>query len=241
MTAARCKMTAMPPMTISPPGRRLPRRARGGARALLVALLLTQTACGFHLRGSQPGFGGGSQAVYLRAADAERVHRALLRQLGAAASLRRADADYEIAVSREQVRRNALSVSPATGKVEEFNVNYSCLFSVKKIGKRKKDGNAEKAEKAEGGKKKTKVADTVLIDKQALSFSRDYTFDEDAVLSKFEEQRVIEEDLVDEAARAIIRRLRVVAAAPRSAETDAATPRAETVSRPAAAQEQEQE
>ena len=156
--------------------------------ALLPALSLAPAACGFHLRGAQPGGQAEARSVYLHGADAERVRQALRERLGAAVAARRGEAEYQISVSGESIRQNVLSVSAVTGKVEEFKVNYSCRLSIEKIG-----------------------AETALVDNQRLSFSRDYTFDEDAALSKFEERRLIEDELINEAAQAIARRFNAVA------------------------------
>ena len=162
---------------------------------LLAALLLTQ-ACGFHLRGSDTGRAAAAgqnaaRSVYLHTTDGRRALQILQQQLGQAVKTRRSQAEYEIRISGESIRQNVLSVSPATGKVEEFKVNYSCLLSIIKTD-----------------------TETGLINNQRLSFSRDYTFDEDAVLGKADERRQIEEELINQAAQAIIRRFRAVTSTP---------------------------
>ncbi|MGI9230098.1 MAG: LPS assembly lipoprotein LptE [Gammaproteobacteria bacterium] len=156
--------------------------------ALLAAGLLLIQSCGFHLRGAGTD-PANVQAVYLHGTGADRIQRILQQQLGEAVKTNRSAAAYEIIVSNENFRQNVISVSAVTGKVEEFNINYSCLLNIARI-------DSDAAE---------------LINNQRISLSKDYTFDEDAVLSKFEEQRTIEKDLVAEAARNIIRRFNAVA------------------------------
>lgn len=156
--------------------------------SLLICLLILLQACGFHLRGSQTTNNvDASDYVYVHTLNAGRVYQALQQQLGSSLKTTRSAADYEILVSNESIRQNVLSVSAATGKVEEFNINYACFLTIREVGGEKE-----------------------LVSNQRISLSKDYTFDEDAVLSKFEEQQLIENELIAEAAQAIVRRLNAV-------------------------------
>ncbi len=93
------------------------------------------------------------------------------------------DAAYVVTLKEERFVRSVLSVSAATGKVEEFrivfNANMDTILS---------DGSS-------------------IFNNENIRAFRDITFDENAVLGKFSEEGVIEEDLVRSAARQVLRRL----------------------------------
>ena len=91
--------------------------------------------------------------------------------------------DYVLSIHAEEFARQVLSVSPATGKVEEYQVILTGRISISKTG-------AEE-----------------LVTDQSISVSGDYAFDEDAALGKFAEEETIREELVEQAAARIIRRL----------------------------------
>ena len=73
-------------------------------------------------------------------------------------------ADYALSLSGENFKQTALSVSPTTGKVEEYQIVFTLRVSISRA-----DGE-------------------LLVDNQALRVFRDYTFDEEAALGKFIEE-----------------------------------------------------
>jgi LPS-assembly lipoprotein len=156
---------------------------------LLIALLLL-AACGFHLRGYKEPATMQVSSVYLQTADNGDIARAVRSQLKAGKT-RLTDtaeaAQYVINLGKQKVQRRVLSVSATTGKAEEYQVILSVVVSIT-------DPDGE----------------TLLAD-QLIKLSRDYTFDEDAVLGKSAEEEELLGDLTDQAANQILDRLNAVA------------------------------
>ncbi len=161
------------------------------ARLLLICLLLFTTACGFHLRGSQLTELDINN-IYIIPGSAPRLAEEVKSQLtGLGATL--ADsiqtASYIVTLKKEDFERSVLSVNPDTGKVEEYQLVYSAKMD---------------ASHADG---------TNIIKDDKIRTSRDFTFDEDAVLGKFSEEEVIQEDLIRSAANQLLRRLQALLSA----------------------------
>lgn len=166
-----------------------------GVSALLLMLLATALAqgCGFHLRGHAPtarAEQAQSFSVYLRVADASPLAAELRSQL-AVAKVKIRDsmegADYALSVYGENFKQTALSVSPTTGKVEEYQIVFTLRVSISRA-----DGE-------------------LLVDNQTLRVFRDYTFDEEAALGKFVEEEGLREELLKQVVAQIIRQLSTVA------------------------------
>ena len=135
------------------------------------------------MRGSQSRFATNLERLDLRsssAVDLERVVSSELRIAGVSLS---PDAEYTLYLSNENYDRAVLTVSPVTGKVEEYTMTLTVAMSV---GRRSGEE---------------------LLMNDVITFSRDYLFDEDALLGKASEEEVIRENLRQRAAGAIIRRL----------------------------------
>jgi len=94
-------------------------------------------------------------------------------------------AEYILHLNNEAYDRNVLSVSPRTGKVEEFELIYSAKMAVSRS-----DG-------------------TPVLPSNSIRVVRDFTFDEDAVLGKFTEEKLLQEDLTRSAASQVLQRLQV--------------------------------
>ncbi len=159
--------------------------------AVLLLAALVQ-GCGYQLRGQALQVKAQAQA---RTQDGYQVHVSaaagpladtLTSQL-VVSGIRLADgikdADYVLTLSGEKFERQVVSVSPATGKVEEYLIVFSVRISISDAG----------------GK------DLVLG--QLVRASGDYAFDEDAALGKFSEEETIREELLEQVAAQIIRRL----------------------------------
>ncbi len=153
---------------------------------VLIVISLAQ-GCGYHLRGQSPQVKTtGGYNIHITAAAASRLAAAVEAQLaGSGVIIRdsREGADYILRLHGEEFERQVLSVSPDTGKVEEYQVRLTGRISISKA-----DGEA-------------------LVTDQVIRASGDYTFDEDAALGKFAEEETIKEELVEQAAAQIIRRL----------------------------------
>ncbi|MBI4005537.1 MAG: hypothetical protein HY356_02610 [Gammaproteobacteria bacterium] len=156
--------------------------------AVFLSLICGLGACGFQLRGSNLQALQHSQ-VYVQSNGANALAKEVKIQLQNAdvtpvKSV--SDAKYIINLSNESFDRRVLSVSPQTGKVEEYEITYRASLSI--TGS---DG------------------DTILKSEPVTAVT-DYTFDEDAVLGKFEEERVLRDDIVRHAASNVLRRLQAV-------------------------------
>ena len=156
---------------------------------LFLLLLCGLGACGFQLRGSNLETLQHSQ-VYVQSNGASALAREVKIQLQNADVIpvnSVTDAKYIINLSNESFERRILSVSPQTGKVEEYEIAYSANVSITGPN-----------------------GDTILKSEPITAF-RDYTFDESAVLGKFEEEQVLHNDIVRHAASNVLRRLQAVA------------------------------
>jgi len=161
------------------------------AHLLLICLLLLTTACGFHLRGTQlTSFDIAD--IYINPSSAPRLAKEVKFQLsGAGATLvsSNQEASYIITLKEEGFEKSVLSVSATTGKVEEYLIIYNAKMD---------------AVHADG-------RDIVKNDK--IRTVRDFTFDANAVLSKFSEEGIIYEDLIRRAANQVLRRLQTLLSA----------------------------
>lgn len=155
---------------------------------LLLMLTVALTACGFQLRGSNLGALKNSQ-IYIKSGGANQLAAQIKKQLEFAEVPVVNDseqADYIIEVGRETFKRSVLSVSAQTGKVEEYEIDYTASVSV-----RGPDGK-------------------ILLQDEPVTAQRDYTFDEDSVLGKFDEESKLHEELTKYAADMVLRRLQAV-------------------------------
>ena len=155
---------------------------------LLLILVLALTACGFQLRGSNLGSLKNSH-IYIKSGGANQLASQIKKQLEFAEIPVVQDldkADYIIEVGNETFKRSVLSVSAQTGKVEEYEVTYNASLSV--TGP---DGN-------------------FLLKDEPVTAQRDFTFDEDSVLGKFDEESELREEITRYAADTVLRRLQAV-------------------------------
>ena len=155
-------------------------------RLLLIYFLLLTTACGFHLRGSQTTkinvdniFINGNSVL------AEKV-KSQFKNAGTSFATSPQNAAYIITLKESHFEKSVLSVSPTTGKVEE----YQMLFQAK-VDVMRADG-------------------TYIIENEKISVVRDFAFDENAVLGEFSEESIIQEDLIRRAASQVLRRLQAI-------------------------------
>ena len=155
-------------------------------RLLLIYFLLLTTACGFHLRGSQTTkinitniFINGNSAL------AEEV-KSQFGNAGASFATSPQSAAYIITLKESHFEKSVLSVSPATGKVEEYQISFQA-----KVDAMRADG-------------------TYVIENEKISVVRDFAFDENAVLGEFSEESIIQEDIVRRAASQVLRRLQAI-------------------------------
>ncbi|MGH8120700.1 MAG: LPS assembly lipoprotein LptE [Gammaproteobacteria bacterium] len=155
---------------------------------LLFILAASLSACGFQLRGSNLESLKDSQ-VYIMSTGANELAAQVKTKLAYAEIPIAQDpnqADYVIELGQEKFERSVLSVSAETGKVEEYEITYNALLSVS----------------GPDGK--------ILLKNEPLMGRRDFTFEEDSVLGKFDEENIIHEELTRHVADTVLRRLRAV-------------------------------
>ena len=155
---------------------------------ILVFLLIGLSACGFQLRGTNLQ-ALQNASIFIQSSNASVLASEVKRQLldvDITPVSSKSDADYIITLSNESFDRKVLSVSPTTGKVEEYEVTYAAML---KITSPDESSNARA---------------------EPISARRDYTFDEGSVLGKFKEESVLKKDIIKQVAATALRRLRAV-------------------------------
>lgn len=155
---------------------------------ILVFLLIGLSACGFQLRGANLQ-ALQNASIFVQSSNANVLASEVKRQLLDAEVTpvsSASDADYIVNLSNESFNRKVLSVSPTTGKVEEYEVTYTAMLRI-----------------TGPDKSSTAIA-------KPVSASRDYTFDEGSVLGKLKEESVLKKDIAKQVAATVLRRLRAV-------------------------------
>jgi LPS-assembly lipoprotein len=155
---------------------------------LPLMLAVTLSACGFQLRGSNLDTLKNSH-VFVKSNGADQLTVQVIKQLvfsDVPVINDPARADYIIELSHESFKRTVLSVSASTGKVEEYEIDYHAALTVK----------------GPGGK--------VLLHDDPVTAQRDFTFDPDAVLSKFDEEARLHDEMTQYAADSVLRKLQAI-------------------------------
>lgn len=151
----------------------------------LILLLLYLGACGFQLRGAYLDKLGDAR-VFInqnRASTIANEVRAQLLQSGVTLAKSPADADYNINLSNERFDREVLSVSPVTGKVEEYEFILQVITNI------------------------SGTDNSDVLFSETMGTRRDFAFDELAALSAFEEAEIIRGEMTKDTASQIIRSL----------------------------------
>jgi len=156
----------------------------------LAVLAITLCGCGFHLRGSSPvalRFTG----MFVEAAGAPQVAAQLRRQLqynGVVLTPKPARAEAVVTLRDERFEQRVLSVDPRTGKVREYELAYRVDLMVADAKGRS------------------------LLAPQSIDLVRDYTFDETAALAKSDEEQLLRQEMIQDAAATVLRRLETIKA-----------------------------
>lgn len=157
---------------------------------LLLILVLSISACGFHLRGSQSVTTTAISGITISDAAAPGVGnevRTLLETLGSTIVTDTDEAEYNLHLAEQLLDKSVLSVSAVTGKVEQYQLTLTVRMTVT---------DADQAE---------------LLSGQQIRITRDYAFNDQAVLGSVSEERVLEQEMVRQAASQIVRRLNALA------------------------------
>lgn len=148
--------------------------------------LIVLVGCNFHLRGSQ---GFNVTLVWVESKGADRVAELVkwvLAEEGIELATSAEKSQVVLSLSEAVVNKRVLSVSGSSGNLEELELNFLVDMTVYK---------------PDGG---------VLLDKQRISLSRDYSFDEKAILAMGAEEEVIQQELFHDVVAQIVRRLQSV-------------------------------
>jgi len=154
------------------------------ARLLLIYILLLITACGFHLRGSQTTMISVDNIFINGDSALAKEVKSQFTNAGTSFATSSQNASYIVTLKESHFEKSVLSVSPTTGKVEEYQIVFQAKMD---------------AMRADG---------TYIIENEKISVVRDFAFDENAVLGEFSEESIIQEDLIRRAASRVLRRLR---------------------------------
>ena len=153
-------------------------------RVIVLVPLAAAAGCGFHLRGQVP-LPAGVARPYSESGDRySPLYAALAAQLRAAGASLAPDAASATAVVRlhlDSTGRELLSIA-ANNRPGEYEVYYAVEYSV-----------------TAGGRE--------LLARQQARLTRDYSYDEAAVLAKEHEEQSLRVALADELAGLILRRL----------------------------------
>jgi len=149
-----------------------------------VMLALLVSACGFQLRGHY-ALPEGMDKVMVQGQSDGLLKRYLVQSLsrsGVLVSKRPDDATAVISIHQESRDRRVLSVGD-NARVREYESLYKLVYSVYlKSGK-------------------------LLIDRDTILLSRDYSFNESDILGKEREETTLQHDMQKQAAETILRRL----------------------------------
>ncbi len=158
-------------------------------------LLLTSTACGYHLRGSQQ-VGKSLEVVadvHIRSSGAARLEKEVRLQFayaGVTIVPSPREGAYVVELKQEKFDKSVLTVSPETGKVEEYLLSYEARMSI------------------------TDPDGRIIVRDNVLSASTDLAFAVDDVdidvLGKLSEENVIWEELLHNVARQVANRLQTL-------------------------------
>ena len=160
-------------------------------RALAAAgLALALGACGFHLQGTAklpPTLERTHVAAEDRYTEFNRALADALRASGVRLAAARADATAVVEVLEDVTGQRVLSVS-ARNTPREYEVYYTVRYRVT-------------------------AGDRELLAPQSLTLTREYSFDETALLAKEREQELLREALARELSALVMRRLAALPAA----------------------------
>lgn len=160
------------------------RRLLSAAAALTATQLLA--GCGFRLRGPQPlAFG----TIHLGVRTSSGIGALLARQIAASGTTQvvadPALADVRLQIIRNRPEREILSLT-GTGKVREYQLSHELGFQL------------------------VDRAGNILIAPTLLTTRRDYTFEDDQILAKEQEEDLLEQDMEKELVQQLMRRLAAV-------------------------------
>lgn len=163
----------------------------GVARLTLLLGLTLLSACGFHLRQPQPlPF----KSLYISGvADASEMRAILVRNIRAQGSTEIAEkalgADATLVIVNEGREKTILSLN-AAGRVREFRLKQRILFKI------------------------TDSKGQILLPQDEVAISRDFTFSDNALLAKEQEEALLYRDMQNDLIQQLMRRIAAAKARP---------------------------
>ena len=168
-------------------------RTRVRARILFaVCLVLTLSACGFHLRGSNGSFMLPFATMNIGLPDTSPLAIDLKRYIRAVGSTEivdtreAADATLEVLADPEKTRTKSILSLNSNGRVREYQLGYSIQFRV------------------------VDKAGNVLLGLTTIALNRPITFNESQVLAKETEEAQLYRDMRNDLVQQIMRRLAAI-------------------------------
>ncbi len=151
----------------------------------LLLALLTISACGYQLRGALD-LPENLKSIHLQGASRQlkNVFKRSLRSADVKLVAKAKDAGIVVKISREKMRRRVISVS-SSGRANEYELYYDLDFVLL---------DAE-------GKKLSEI--------QHVEITRDYFNDQEAILGKNNEEKIIRNEMYRQAIQTIVTRSRV--------------------------------
>lgn len=149
-----------------------------------LALLLQLSGCGFHLRGSQDNFSANIPALVLDSQNAGTLGRDLKRRLerqGVTLLDSASEDSLRLTLLDYRRDRRVLSVT-SRGRVSEYELIGQLRYQVQR-------------------------GDTTLLGPDTIEVIRDFTFDEDQVIGKAEEEALLNKEIQRELVLQLLRRL----------------------------------
>jgi len=150
----------------------------------LVLISVLSISCGFHLRGSTPTAETSLSHLYIYEEDSSPVGNELESLLvisGTTLVTERELANFHLTLHDYNIEQTVLSVSAATGKAEEYQLQLTIRMTV------------------------TDRDENEVINNQLIRINRDYAFDDTAVLGSVTERDVLINELTKLAATQIVR------------------------------------
>ncbi|WP_353572878.1 LPS assembly lipoprotein LptE [Candidatus Albibeggiatoa sp. nov. BB20] len=157
-------------------------------RTLFLGFLLVFIAsCGFQLRGNI-NYGISSVYIQSEAADivANQVKQYLTTQPNITLTTSPKNTDVVVLLSEQKLDRRVLSISASSGRLEEVELSFKINVEMRQSD------------------------DTILLEQQTLSYIRDYSYNEKAVLAMGAEEELLRKELLQETTLQILRMLQIV-------------------------------
>ena len=166
--------------------------ARRGRLYAMLAVLLTLSACGFHLRGSDGKYNLPFNAIYVGLPDASPLAIDLKRNIRAmgvtriATDAKNADGVIDVLSDPEATRSKTILSLNSNGRVREYQLGYSIVFKV-----RDNAGNE-------------------LLGPTQIGLTRPITFNETQLLAKETEEALLYRDMQADLVQQMLRRMAAI-------------------------------